>query len=261
MTARIIDASARIVVDAQPGAFGSVDDVLRKMDANGVQSAVIAPHPAYETPHGVASSAAQNDGIRKILERWPDRFPAGLGSVEPRHGRPAHAEARRAIGELGLKGFSFDNDIAGLPIDSPSVMALLDCVADSPNLVMEFMTGTYSVLRSMFRLAAVANRFPQMQFVALNAFNDITHEAGSKDLADRCPNVWFDLGRSKSQLFTVERAVEALTVEKLLFGSVLPDAECILSLRMVQIAGIPEEQRALILAGNASRLFKLEETN
>lgn len=256
----IIDASARVIVDAQPGAFGSAEDVLRKMDANRIDRAVVAPHPAYETPHGVASSAAQNDGIRAVLDRWPDRFPAGLGTAEPRHGRAAHAEAKRAVRELGLRGLSFDNDVAGLPIDSPSVFNLLDSVSDEGDLVMEFFTGAYSVLRSMFRLAAVANRFPSMQFVALNAFNDITHEAGSKDLADRCPNVWFDFGRAKSQLFTVERAVEALGVDKLLFGSVLPDAECVLSLRMVQIAGITDEQRSRILAGNVSRLFKLEGT-
>ena len=258
MNEDIVDASARIVVDAAAGAFGSPEDVLRKMDANGIARAAIAPHPAYETPLGIASSARQNDGIRAALDKWPDRFPVGLGVVEPRHGKRAHAEADRAVRELGLRGLAFDNDVAGLPIDSPSVVAILDRIADVDGLVIEFFTGTYSVLRSMFRLAAVANRFPRMSFVALNAFNDITHEAGSKDLADRCPNIWFDLGRAKSQLSTVERAVEAIGAGRLLFGSALPDAERCLSLDMVRIAQVEAAHRSDILGGNARRLFGLE---
>jgi predicted TIM-barrel fold metal-dependent hydrolase len=253
----IVDANARIVVDAPAGGFGSAEDVLHKMDINGIAQAVIAPHPAYETPLGVASSAAQNDAIRVILDRWPDRFPAGLGVVEPRHGARARPEAARAIRDLGLRGFAFDNDVSGLPIDSPSLTPLLEEVADVAGLVMQFVTTPYSVLRTSFRLAAVALRFPQMAFVSQNAFVDITHEAASADLAGRCTNVWFDLARAKSQLSTVEQGVAALGVGRILFGSALPDTGRSLTLEMVRIARLEADDRAAILAGNARRLFGL----
>lgn len=255
----VVDVHVHIAVDAArgPTSAGSVDDVLRKMDANGIGAAVAMPAPAYETPQGVASSAAQNDAIHAVTQKWPDRFPVALGVAEPRHGERGAREAQRALSGLGLGGLVFDNDVSGLAIDSDSMVTILERAADVPGRVVAVYTMAYSVLRSPFRLGVVARRFPAVSLVNLNAFLDITHESASYDLAERCENIWFDLGCAKTQLFTVEKAVERIGEHRLLFGSAIPDVEHSHHLEMVRIADVSADVRAKILAGNARRLFRI----
>jgi len=259
MTPSVLDVHVHVALDAPKGGFGSIDDVLRKMDANGIDQAVLAPWPGYETPDGVRSTARQNDGLRAELDAHPDRFPVGLGVAEPRHGAPAADEARRAVEELGLRGLSFDSDVNGIAIDSDSVAVILEAIRPVPGVVIAFTTMAYSVLRSSFRLGIVARRFPDLRFVSLNAFMDITHEVASYDLAERCPNIWFDLGCAKTQLSTVERAVEGVGADRVLFGSAIPDVERSHHLEMVRIAELDDDVRSAVLGGNARALFELEE--
>lgn len=255
----VLDVHVHVAFDAPAGSPGSVDGVLRTMDANGIEAAVVSPSPAYETPLGVRSTAAQNDAVRRVLDARPDRFPAGLGVAEPRHGRRGASEAHRALTTLGLHGLVFDNDVCGQPIDGEAMQPLLETAAAVPGAVVAVYTMAYSVLRSSFRLGVVARRHPSLRFVAFNAFMDITHEAASVDLAERQPNIWFDLGCAKTQLSTVERAVELIGAERILFGSAIPDVARSHHLEMVRIAEIGDDVRAQILGGNARRLFGIEE--
>ena len=257
MNTTYLDAHVQVAFDAPAGAPSSVDDVLRRMDLNGIAEAVLTPHSLYETADGIASSARQNDALRAAIDLHPDRFAAGLGVVEPRHGRRAAGEARRVVEDLGLAGLSFDSDANGIPIDSPSVDALLDAVAARPGVVLSFVTVTYSVLRSSFRLGIVARRHPDLRFLAHNAFMDITHEVASYDLAERCPNIWFSLSRAKTQLSTVERAVESVGADRVIFGSAIPEVSRSHHLEMVRIAEIDDATRAAVLGGNARNLFGL----
>lgn len=251
----VVDARLHIALDAAPTDPGGVEDVLRRMDRNGIATAVAAPAPAYETPDGVASTARQNAALRAVLDRWPDRFLAGLGVAEPRHGARAVPEARRAVTDLGLAGLAFDNDVAGLAIDSDAMLPLLEELSGHEGVVAAVVTGAYSVLRSPFRLGVVARRLPTLRFLACNAFADITHETASHDLAERCPNVWFCLDNAKTQLFTVERAVEHVGAGRVLYGSGIPAVERSLHLEMVRIADVTDEDRARILGSTARRLF------
>ncbi len=254
----VLDVHLHIDLD-RPHPLTAAEDVLRRMDRNGIGAAIASPSPSYETPDGVRSTRAQNEALASVLARWPDRFPAGLGVAEPRHGAAAVPEARRALDEYGLHGLVFDNDVCGLAIDSEAMMPILEELAARPDAIAAVYTAAYSVLRSPFRLGIVARRLPQLRFLSLNSFADITHETASEDLAARQDNIWFCLGNAKTQLYTVERAVERIGVDRVLFGSGIPLVESSLHLQMVQIADIPAESRAAVLAGNARRLFGLEE--
>lgn len=258
-TASILDVHVHVEFDAPAGSPGSVESVLQTMDANGIDTAVVSPLPAYETPLGVRSTAAQNDAVRQALDAWPDRFPAGLGVAEPRHGQRGAGEAHRALTTLGLSGLVFDNDVCGQPIDGEAMRPLLEAAATAPGAIMAVYTMAYSVLRSSFRLGVVARRHPSLRFISFNAFMDITHEAASVDLAERQPNLWFDLACAKTQLSTVERAVEQIGADRILFGSAIPDVTRSHHLEMVRIADVTDDVRARILGGNARQLFGLPE--
>lgn len=250
-----VHAHVRIDADSHHTTLDQAADTLRKMDRNGIAAAVLSPHPAYETPRGTRSTRAQNTALRDVMDRWPDRFPWGLGVAEPRHGDPAADETRTAVGDLGLSGLVFDHDVAGLPIDADAMRPILDAVQASSARIAAVTTYAYGVLRSPFRLARMADAYPEVSFINLGAFQDITHESASLEMALRLPNVYFSLSLAKTQLFTVEKAVEAAGAERVLFGSALHDVEVSHHLEMVRIAQISDAERALVLGHATTRLF------
>ena len=103
----IVDVHTHLGSSSTLQVTGQMDDVLRIMDESGIQQAVLSPIPGYEDPRGVHDSMAQNDAIVAAMTSRPDRFPRGLGVVEPRHGSVALNEVDRVIDELGLIGLMF----------------------------------------------------------------------------------------------------------------------------------------------------------
>lgn len=255
--AHIIDVHAHVRIDAESDheTQVQVEHTLRKMDLNGIDAVVLSPHPSYETPLGTQSTRHQNTSVRSILDRWPDRFPWGLGVAEPRHGDRAAAEATIAVQDLGLSGLIFDHDVAGLPIDGDAMRPILDALRAPHPRIVAVATYAYGVLRSPFRLVRMARAYPELSFINMGAFQDITHESASIDMAEQLPNVYFSLSLAKTQLFTVEKAVAAAGADRVLFGSGLHDVEVSHHLEMVKIANISPEERAAVLGGAAAQLF------
>lgn len=246
----VVDAHVHLVV----GPDGEVEEgagaVLRAMDRNGIAAALVSPAPGYLTPRGVEDSRRQNDGVAAALRRWPDRFLAGLGVVEPRHGGRALPEVDRALDDLGLRGLMFESDLNGQPIDAPAVIELVGRAATRDGVVVQFHTAPYSVLRSTFRLGRVAEQFPGVRFVNGTALTDTTHEAASLDVARRCPNVYLDLAFARSHLYPVENVLAALGPGRVLFGSGLPNTGTVLQLELVRMAGLQAADRDRVLGGS-----------
>src|SRR5258708_4701246 len=56
------------------------------MDQLGVAQAALMPAHSYVRPRGLADTRAVNDGLAAYRRRDPRRFPAIIGTVEPRYG-------------------------------------------------------------------------------------------------------------------------------------------------------------------------------
>ena len=70
--------------------------------------------------------------------------------------------------------------------------------------------------------------------------------------------VWFDLSRVRGPVFAVEKLVETLGAEQLVFGSLWPIQMIAPSLRAIEDARITAAQRAQILDGNWQRFARGE---
>jgi uncharacterized protein len=73
--------------------------------------------------------------------------------------------------------------------------------------------------------------------------------------AEQAPNLFLDLSGSQHHRLILERAVERLGAERILFGSDLPYLEASMTLAHVLTARIPEAARRLILRDNFLRLL------
>ncbi|MBW1738155.1 MAG: amidohydrolase [Deltaproteobacteria bacterium] len=104
---------------------------FRIMDAfdGYIQVVTIASPPAYAiAPAPVAIELARigNDELAELVQRYPERFAAGVATLPMNDPEAAVAEAERAIKDLRLRGVEVFTDIAGKPLDAPEFMPLYE---------------------------------------------------------------------------------------------------------------------------------------
>ncbi len=100
---------------------------FRIMDAfdEYIQVITIASPPSYAiAPAPMAIELAQiaNDELVELVQKYPERFAAGVATLPMNDPEAAIAEAERAIKDLRLRGVEVYTDIAGKPLDAPEFM-------------------------------------------------------------------------------------------------------------------------------------------
>jgi len=156
MSRYIVDVHAHIGMSSSLEVGGDAETLIRKMDENEIDIAIISPIPGYIDPNGIKDTMKQNDNIAVALRKYPKRFPVGLGTVEPRHGEIALDEIDRIKQELGLRGLMFHNDFQGLAIDHPIMYKFLERAACYDDMIVLMHTCQHSVLEAPFMLSKIA---------------------------------------------------------------------------------------------------------
>ncbi|HUX72134.1 MAG TPA: amidohydrolase family protein [Cellulomonadaceae bacterium] len=111
-------------------AFHDVSERLARMDADGVDAAVLSIVPPLflywiDGPSAVDAARLMNDAIADMVESAPDRF-AGLATLPMQDPAAAAAELRRAVEKLGLRGAQVGPHIEGTPLDDDSLRPVLE---------------------------------------------------------------------------------------------------------------------------------------
>jgi predicted TIM-barrel fold metal-dependent hydrolase len=100
---------------------------FRIMDAfhGYIQVISIASPPVYAiAPADVAIELARiaNDELAELVQKYPERFAAGIATLPMNDPEAAMMEAERAIKDLRLRAVEIYTDIAGKPLDAPEFM-------------------------------------------------------------------------------------------------------------------------------------------
>ncbi len=106
--------------------------------------------------------------------------------------------------------------------------------------------------------AQLAERCPKTNLVAAHSGGNWRHSIGV--LRDRLPNAHLEVCGYYPERGLVEALAGDAGAERVLFGSDLAGRTQASQMAKVVFADIPEEDKELILGGNAARLFGLEET-
>jgi predicted TIM-barrel fold metal-dependent hydrolase len=255
-----------------PGsAYTLADRWVRELDAHNVsRAALIASVPSDET--SVAAAVA----------RHPQRF-VGLFMLDPAVGDPV-ARARRALGELGLRGICLFPAMHHVPLHDDRIHQIVSVAAAHSGAAVFVHTGVLSVgvrkklgLASRFDLrlgdplgvARLALAFPEVPFIIPHFGAGLFREALMA--ADTCSNIYFDTSSSNDwikytpglTLDTVfHTALSVAGASRLLFGTdssffprgwQKPVFEA--QQRLFSSLGQSAEDEALIFGGNFDRLF------
>jgi hypothetical protein len=262
---RAFDAlGGELAGDAEAGVeFARVElaDRMRIMDEGGVRQALVIPGHGYLRPDGIAATRRVNDEIAAYRDATPDRFPVACGIVEPRDGPAAFAEIDRAAGELGLVALSFHTRFQGVSLDSQWVLRYLERMREV-GLVPLVHAMDDTPEESLWKLAAVARRVPDLTIVALDPFSSFEATRQCFLVAEIATNVVFDTSLSYNFDF-IEDFARQFGAARVVFGTDLysyPVGRRISHLLpQIVASSLSTDDKAQILGGNARRILGVDD--
>jgi uncharacterized protein len=266
------DALCRELGWESPGGVGALAARwVQELDRHGVSRAVL-----------IASVPRDEEAVAEAVASHPRRL-VGFFMVDP-SAADAFDRARRAVGELGLRGICLFPAMHHVPLTDERVRGIVEAAAASPGTAVFVHCGVLSVgvrkklgLPSRFDLrlgdplavARLAHDFPQVPFIIPHLGAGLLREA--LIAADACPNIHLDTSSSNSWVrytpgLTLDAALGAAVSvagsSRLLFGtdssffprgwqSGILEAQRNVFTRL----GVAPEDQALVMGGNFDRLF------
>lgn len=232
-------------------ATASGEPFIAGMDRCGIDKSVLMTTDGF-----FFDFVACNDELQAFTQKYPERLVAAP-TVDPRFGQTAVDEMRRCRLALGMKGpLKLHPWLQGFAAFEPLMDPIAEAAIELEMPVM-FHDGTPPYCTPL-QVAALAARYPELTVIlGHSGIKDMWPEALAA--ARRYPNLVLCLCGTAP--LGIERIVSEVAPERLLFGTDVGfgTAPGTREYRMGQILrlDIAEGDRALILGGNAQRLFKL----
>jgi len=242
----VIDCHAHVGISRQPGTteeltapWDTVADpetILQHAQESGIDMTVI--FPINNTMYKEA-----NEEIAQMCQRYPKRF---IGFA--RH------DARTESGTIRSMLFHEIHDLGlrGLKLHTQPNAEILDAARDLGIPVL------YDSNEHVELFEEFVPSYPTVNFIIPHLGSDqSTHGSGhlmAIDLAKRYPNVHLD---TAAVLLTqyLEKAIQELPAEQILFGSDEPEIDCRLEIFKIRVLNLPKKKEELILGGNILRLL------
>jgi hypothetical protein len=218
-----------------------LDRYLERADRAGITHTILFPalHSDY---------AAANEALAAMVARNRVRF-SGLAFVHAQRdqGRIL-AMTRRAVQVHGFRGIKCHRYDARISRE----------VCEAARLLR--VPVLYDAMGEVETVELVAPEYPDVAFIIphLSSFgDDWKSQHAFVDTLARHANVFTDTSGVR-RFDLLEAAVRRAGPGKVLFGSDGPWLHCGLELAKVRALGLPPEGAALVMGGNAARLFRLE---
>lgn len=234
------------------------EDLIESMDLNGSDVAVVSPLVGYPRPNGIKDTMKQNDAVAAAVEKYPDRFPCGLGIVDPYDGDKAIEEVHRIMGDLGLKGLLFHMTYQGTFLNHPLVINILKELAKYPGAVVMAHTSI-GIPGEPWRLGELAELFPHITFISAHPSISDGQLGQHVPLCRRLKNLYIDtaLWIPEDETWLTAKAIGA---DHIVYGGDVGGVSRVsFGLLQLLLTGIfSEEELEKILYINASKIFGIK---
>jgi len=236
------------------------DARVAMMTHNDINYVCLLASAGYLQADGIHATRRSNDVLAEYQKRDPSRFPVAAGIVEPLHGAASLDEIDRIKHDLHLNGIVWHHRFQGVFLDDPLMRPILHRMGDL-DLVAFIHTNGESNIEAAWRLERLAQEFPDVSFVAMDAFGGgNSNSLMAIEIAKRNHNiVWDTSGLSKPDL--VRRFVGQAGSEKLVLGKTYysspPSYWHNRTIDIIQDAGLDTADLANIYHNNVRRIFNL----
>ncbi len=281
---RVRPEQSDIALRAEQLAQAGIDtQILRLQNVSGID--------AFDPEEGCDIAQAANEEMAELARRYPGRF-IPYAAVPMRDVQAAVAELERAVAKLDHQGVGISTSVDGKSLDHPDFEPLFECAArlEVPVLILPnhpslidgaigehgWLTGAFGfqIDLSLVALRLLASgrleKYPRLPIILANlggvfpfiierleGYWDRVH-AGERPLAVRPIEALrrYYLETASGHPAAIRMTAEVMGIDRLVFGSDYPSFDFVRALRSVRECGLPSDQIALILGGNAKRLVR-----
>jgi predicted TIM-barrel fold metal-dependent hydrolase len=248
----IVDADTHLIHDKPNIPSIDLDGIVRRMDACGVDRAIVWPSSNYDR-----AMAPDNAVVAEGARRHRDRL-IGFGRLNPRLGLEDNlAEVDRCRNTLGLRGFKFIPHLDDYPIDSERlVFPIIERAASLGAVIGIHCDVHHPTLCHPWQVGRVAEAFPGVSILMVH----IGKPAGvnsAVDIALRHKNITV-IGSDIAEPFLIRRAVDRLGADRVCFGSDTPffSMRVALTVYAEALDGLTKEQTAQVMGENLLRVTR-----
>lgn len=247
----MIAGSEVIDFHGHPGRWGLAeirpDTLFPAMDAVGIDRSVIFDiwHP---------EGRRSNDITAEHVAAHPDRF-TGFAYVTPLMPETMVPELERAVDQLGLSGIKLYPPFVEIPFNDPIWWPIYE-FANDRKLPLLWHTGIEHASWPKYA-ADVAPKYPDASFVLGHSGNCPPARRQALDVAKDHPNVYLETCSTFRTPGAIEELVEEGGADRVIFGSDIPLMDPRTQLGKIITADISDEDKRLVIGGNAKRLLGL----
>jgi predicted TIM-barrel fold metal-dependent hydrolase len=241
---RVFDTHTHMGRARHSGRCATAVDLMRSMDAHGVDRALAIPFPVVE------DCRAEHDLIGRAVQAYPDRF-TGAACLPPYLPEPEfRGEVRRCREEYGFRALKLQPQYHGLnPMSDRSDFFFETALENGMAVIVHTGAGMPFSLPSMCMMPA--RKFPELTIVVAHCGGGIfVHEAILA--ASFCPNIVLEL--SSLMPHQVLEVLAGVPAERLMIGSDLPENTGVEIGKILTLA-IPNEDKRAILSETGCRIF------
>ncbi len=255
------DAARRFGTDVDPGSYA---EMIETYEDAGIGRAVLL---AWDAETNTGNPPVTNEHVAEVRDDHPDFF-VGFGSVDPRKD-DAVESARRAVEDLDLSGFKFQQIAQGFDPSDPAHEELFDTIEDL-GVPCVFHGGSSTLgagapggrglqikYGDPMLLDDLAARHPDLPI--LMAHPAFPWEKEQLAICQQKGNVFMDLSGWMPEYIDdqVLRYARSLLQDKVMFGTDYPMIEPDRWLEQFADLGFPESVQRKILWENAEELLGL----
>lgn len=214
----------------------SVEDMIAEMDRHGVDAAItfsfagITSDPVYG-----------NDIVAQSVGRYPGRL-TGFATVNPHYRSEIRAELERCAG-LGIRGIKLIADYQRYPTEGPALFAAYEFAHEHSWIMLNHNWGAPAFLDRL------AETFSNACFVIGHFSLHYAEVVAARENVYQCTCAALNMG-------DIEALVEAVPVEKIIFGSDFTDLPMAFGLSPVLYARIGDDDKRKILGLNAKSMLE-----
>jgi len=251
-----------LLYSSEKARLATADELIASMDENGVDISVILN--LGWTTHELCVET--NDYILESIARYPRRL-IGFCAVQPRSPEAAIAEIERCakegirgIGELrpDMQLFNFTDKEAMQPIIEVLKKHKLILLIHASEPAGHTYPGKGKVTPDI--LYPFITNFPDLTIVCAHWGGGLPFYALMPEVKQAMKNVFFDTAASpflySPQIYS--QVDQLIGAEKILFGSDYPLIPQSRFIREINSTSLPEEEKNLILSGNALRILNIK---
>ncbi len=251
----IIDADCHISSQKSDSLAITAEELVEQMERAGVDKALIWLNPPYNK-----DIAPENRAVYEATRKYPNRL-LGFGWANPRLGRASTLDTiKQCFEEYGFLGIKFNGAQDDYVIDDPEIgLPFIERATHYRKPIAFHIGADLYENTHPYRLGHIAALFPETQFLMVHMGGAALPALERSAIEAAAPNPNITIIGSGIPAPAILRAIQALGVERICFGSDTPFWLMHVELAKYRalLRDFDETDQARVLGANLAHLLNL----